>query len=134
MLTGGLRLRRTVRSSRWFRQSFRRSFRRRRAALAWAVLDLVGAMSVTSIWWAPCQAVLDLVGAMSVTSCAPCVDATRRVPVRTAIAPPSQPPFDSHRRAGHTKSTALKATYAVDVLNLMVKGHAHRVSVAGVAV
>ena len=58
MLTGGRRLRPTARSSRWFR--------RLRAALAWAVLDLVGAMSVAL--------------------CAPCVDATPRVPVRTAIA------------------------------------------------
>ena len=67
MLTGGRRLRPTARSSRWFRRLLR-------AALAWAVLDLVGAMSVA---W-----------------CAPCVDATPRVPVR---AKPSQPPFASQR-------------------------------------
>ena len=97
MLTGGRRLRPTARSSRWFRRLLR-------AALAWAVLDLVGAMSVA---W-----------------CAPCVDATPRVPVRTAIAATICIAEATQRlRPGN-------ATYVV-VLNLMVKGkghalHAHR--------
>jgi len=93
MLTGGRRLRPTARSSRWFRRLLR-------AALAWAVLDLVGAMSVA---W-----------------CAPCVDATPRVPVRTAIAGAA-----TIRIAEATQRLRPgNATYVV-VLNLMVNGNVH---------
>jgi len=96
MLTGGRRLRPTARSSRWFRRLLRGRSR--------SCGRHVG----------------------RVVRCAPCVDATPRVPVRTAIAGAA-----TIRIAEATQRLRPgNATYVV-VLNLMVKGkghalHAHR--------